>query len=214
MRKLVLYSNQISPASAPIDARLFALVNKTHPRVGFIPSRGDPSRKYFIDRHSFYADHGADLCLNFELDTDYHPDLLAALWECDAIHLSGGNTFYFLHWLQERQLLAPLREYVAKGGVLIGVSAGAMLMTPNITSASYSDDIPLSDTRDDNALGLVDFAFVPHLDEVNPDLVPLKRLSREQSIVVYGSTDSGGIVVDGDRVECIGKVIRIDERSQ
>ena len=46
---------------------------------------------------------------------------------CDAIHLTGGNTFQFSYWLRERGLDAELKRYAKAGGVLIGVSAGAIL---------------------------------------------------------------------------------------
>jgi dipeptidase E len=108
-----------------------------------------------------------DLSPYFELGDGYNPDELDTLLTCDAIHLSGGNTYYFLHWLRVRNLLIRLREYVARGGVLIGVSAGAILMTPNIGSASLCGDMPLEGMTDYAALGLVDFAFVPHLNEKN-----------------------------------------------
>ncbi len=210
-RKLVLYSNQILPDCAPVDARLFALLGSPHPRIGYVPSRSDPMRKYFRECQAHYARGGGELSVYFELDADYHPDLLDDLLACDAIHLSGGDTFYFLHWLRTRHLLATLREYVAGGGVLIGVSAGSILMTPDISSARLCGDVPSDEGGDETALGLVDFAFVPHRDARNPDLAPLKRLSRHARTVVYGCADSGGIIVNGDAVECIGEVVCIDE---
>lgn len=100
----------------------------------------------------------------FELDVDFSKDTLPALLSCDAVHLSGGNTFYFLRWLRRRAMLPVLRDYVARGGVLIGVSAGAILMTPDVSTSALCGDTFVEEFSDPAALGLVDFQFLPHFE--------------------------------------------------
>jgi dipeptidase E len=56
-----------------------------------------------------------------------------------------------------------LRQYVARGGVLIRVSAGAILMTPDIRTTLLCGDTLPAEEIEPRGLGLVDFAFVPHL---------------------------------------------------
>ena len=73
-----------------------------------------------------------EVAVYFKLDVAYTPERMTDLLACDAIHLTGGDTFYFLHWLRQRGMLSSLQRYVAEGGLLIGVSAGAILMTANI----------------------------------------------------------------------------------
>jgi dipeptidase E len=142
----------------------------------------------------------------FELDEAYDPNRLDTLLACDAIHLTGGNTYYFLHWLRKRDMLVPLRQYVARGGVLIGVSAGAILMTPDVTTAALCGDEPLEGETDPAALHLVDFAFVPHFGEIPSDLAALQAYSQDHQAVVYACRDGEGIVVEDDQVKCIGDV--------
>ena len=82
----------------------------------------------------------------------------------DVIYLSGGNTYYFLHHLRRSGPIPVLREFVARGGVLAGLSAGAILMTPHIGLAGYpsfdrdENDVGL---RNEASLALVDFALPP-----------------------------------------------------
>ncbi len=211
MRKLGFYSNQLHPRTLPLTHRLLGLTGKARPRIGYIPSCHDSERQYFQLCQAFYERYSADLDLYFELDQDYVPGNLDALLKCDAIHLSGGDTYYFLHWLKARHLLAPLREYVSRGGVLIGVSAGAILLTPDINSAFLCGDTPPAEQAgvdDYAALGLVDFAFAPHFN-AQTDLAPLKAFSRERGIVVYGCPDDAGIAVNGEQVEFFGNVVII-----
>ncbi|HEY95560.1 MAG TPA: type 1 glutamine amidotransferase-like domain-containing protein [Dehalococcoidia bacterium] len=212
MKKLVLYSDQIPPLSNEIDTELKKLFDKANPRIAFIPSSSDPERSYFQECKSFYYQLGMDLDVYFELDNDWSPDLLESLLDCDAVHLSGGNTYYFLHWLRRRNMMDTLIRYVDRGGVLIGVSAGSILMTPDIsTSALCGDDVMEGET-DFSGLGLVDFSFVPHFGDIPVTLDDLKQYSRDKQMRVYAARDSGGIVVVENEIKCIGDVIEIDER--
>ncbi len=135
-RKLVLYSDQMSPETDAIDGRLLRLIGKAAPRVGYIPSSSDPERFFFDQIRTYYAALGASVDVYLELDVSFSQETLPALLACDAVHLSGGNTFYFLYWLKRRAMLPVLRDYVVGGGVLIGVSAGAILMTPDISTSA------------------------------------------------------------------------------
>lgn len=212
MKKLVLYSDQIPSVADKIDKELVALLSKSNPTIGYIPSCADPQRKYYDERRAYYSRLDMDLKVYFELDKEYHPNLLASLLSCDAIHLSGGNTYYFLHWLRKRKMLLPLRRYVKKGGVLIGVSAGSILMTPDISTSALCGDEPMERENDTAALNLVAFAFVPHFGSSTPDLVALKEYSREHQTLVYACRDSDGIVIIDDNVKCIGDVVKVDEK--
>ncbi len=209
MSKLVFYSDQLPPLTAPLDRRMVELIGQPAARVGYISSASDPARKYYRQRAAFYASYDLTLSTYFELDVHYEPQRLDDLLSCDAIHLSGGNTFYFLRWLQRRDLLSTLRDYAARGGVLIGVSAGAILLTPDVRAGLLDGDRPLEGLADTAALGLVDFAFVPHWNLEAGDRSALHVYAREQRMTVYGCPDGSGIVVDGERVERYGELIEV-----
>lgn len=211
MKKLVLYSDQIPPLTNDIDTELKKLFDKANPRIGYIPSASDTERRYFQERKSYYSRLGMDMNLYFELDKEWRQDLLESLLDCDAIHLSGGNTYYFLHWLRRRSMMDALVRYVDRGGVLIGVSAGSILMTPDISTSALCGDKVMEGETDFSGLGLVDFSFVPHFREIPADIDDLKQYSRDKRMRVYAASDSGGLVVIENEVNCIGDVIEIDE---
>jgi dipeptidase E len=213
MKKLVLYSDQIPPLSDEIDVELKKLFNKSNPQIGYIPSASDAERRYFQECKSYYSRIGMDLEVYFELDNEWKPDLLKSLLDCNAIHLSGGNTYYFLHWLRRRNMIDTLIKYVDRGGVLIGVSAGSILMTPDISTSALCGDEVMDGETDFSGLGLVDFSFVPHFGDIPADIDDLKQYSRDKQMRVYAASDSGGIIVLENEVTCIGDVIEIDERK-
>lgn len=109
-------------------------------------------------------------------------------------------------------MLLPLRQYVKQGGVLIGVSAGSILMTPDISICPLYVNEPREIETDFAALNLVDFAFAPHFGERSPDLAALREYSREHRTIVYACRDSDGIVIIDDNVKCVGDVVKVYEK--
>lgn len=210
MAKLVLYSDQIVPETNRIDDRLFTMLPPSA-TVGYLPSSPDPDRTWFQMREAYYARYGAQLKF-FGLETEFEAGRNGELFDCDAIHLTGGNTFRFLYWLRERDLISGLRQYVKTGGVLIGVSAGAILMTPDTATSHLCGDEPYPGLEDLSGLGLVDFAFVPHLGSMETSEVLAFSSSFAGS--VYGVPDGSGIVVDGNEREFFGPVLQAQEGKE
>ena len=207
-RKLVLYSDQMSPETDAIDQRLLRLIGKAAPSIGYIPSSSDPERFFFDQICTYYAALGASVDVYLELDVSLSQQTLPALMTCDAIHLSGGNTFYFLHWLKQRAMLPVLREYVARGGVLIGVSAGAILTTPDILTSALCRDELVEGLKDHSGLGLVDFHFLPHFKPGEAGTAEIAAHQSRSSVTLYACPDGGGIVVEGADIELFGEVQR------
>jgi len=210
MKTLVLHSNQIVPASEKIEREWLAQLGKAHPTIGYIPSCSDPGRLFFREQLAYYAHCGAEMAIYYELEAAYAPERLTELLACDAIHLSGGNTFHFLHWLRRRHMLDILRRYVADGGILIGASAGAILMTPNIGTSLLCGDTPLQTVHDWSGLGLVDFALVPHLASIPGGLMTVKDYANRQQVRVYACRDGDGLIVQDDQIRCFGDVLCVD----
>lgn len=211
MVNLVLYSDQTQGEGVEIDARLVRLLREKRGgrRIGYIPSAPDPDR-YFIDPVTrYYAGYDLDLSLIFDLDEVHDEGEVAGLFACDAIHLSGGHTGEFLARLKAGKMLNRLRDWALEGGVLIGVSAGSILMTQTIAlDALFLDERP-EDVTDGDALGLVPFEFFPHIDGAASYLPDLVRYSRYTPRPILACSDSDGLVVSDGRAECFGKPLWI-----
>jgi len=76
---------------------------------------------------------------------------------------AGGDSLYLTHWMRESGLADMLPEMTDT--VWVGLSGGSMAMTPRIGKWFMGWQPP---SGDDRALGFVDFAIYPHLD--NPGL--------------------------------------------
>ncbi|MEG0308357.1 MAG: Type 1 glutamine amidotransferase-like domain-containing protein [Clostridium sp.] len=213
MAKLVLYSDQIIKENRKVDYELLKLLNKTSPSIAYIPSCSDLSRKYFNPKVEYYNALGIENIEYFDLDLEYDENRVNDILKFDAIHLSGGNSFYFLYLLKKRGLIELLKSYVKNGGILIGISAGSILTCKTIEIAGYGDgcDENIIGIEDKSALGLVDFEFMPHWDGTVEVLNSVKNYSKIKSTVVYVCKDGDGIIVDGDSIKLIGDVVKIGE---
>jgi len=203
--RLALYSDQIIPANAAVDRRVLNLIGVRRPRVGYVSSAPDPARSYFIAKLKYYEKLGVELSDYVDEDNAGEVARVAGLLSCDAIHLTGGNTYRFLRWLQATKLLAALREYALGRGVLIGNSAGSLLMARDISIARLSPDDAREAPPSLEALGLVDFQFWPHYEpgqERNAEAIEFLA----SAPYVLACPDGSGVIVHDEAIETVGHI--------
>lgn len=199
--KLVLYGGGDADDNYELGLINISLTKKKFPKVVFIPSssyEGEYDFHEFVDQFQSY---GIDHFIYFPIDIPFDNTLLAEILQSDMIHLGGGNTYYFLRYLRRSGMLAHLKSFVKKGGVLSGLSAGGIIMTPNILTASY----PYFD-RDENdqnvknlkALNLTHFEFFPHYRNSKRYEYELLEQSLRSINPIIASPDGHGIVIDND----------------
>lgn len=212
--KLVLYSGGDEKENRQLDKAFIDLLGKKNPVVTFIPSSSYLSEEEFRLYVRHYSKFKISRFIHFPVDVPFDKIMFQEVMRSDAIHLGGGNTFYFLNSLRKAKLLPELRKFVEKGGVLTGLSAGAIMMTENIEMAGYP-----SFDRDDNivglknlsALGLLDFAFFPHFKNSPRYDVAFKKYSKTKNKVIYACPDGAGIVVNDGELRFIGKTFAYSE---
>lgn len=207
MVTIVMYSDQVIPKNRKVDARLLDLM-AGRKRIGYVPSGPEPDRRYYSERRAYFA--GLDLDLSVFLDiAAVDADGLADLLGCDAIHLAGGDSRAFLQMLKAHDLMATLSDWALDGGLMIGTSAGAILMTPTVAiDAIFTGEDPRI-VHDGGALDLVSFEFFPHVDSGRDYLPELLSNSAKTPNPIAACRDGDGIVVRGGVVECVGDIVWI-----
>ncbi|MBS4174770.1 Type 1 glutamine amidotransferase-like domain-containing protein [Bacillus sp. FJAT-49736] len=78
--------------------------------------------------------------------------------ETDVLLVSGGDALYLCHWMRQSGLADLIPSL---NSVYVGMSAGSMVMAPNIGEYFVGWTPP---GGGDETLGLVDFSIFPHLD--------------------------------------------------
>lgn len=202
---LVFLSDQLIRDHDETDRVISGLLEaRNNPTIFYMPSQADGNRFFYARAVDYYARIGIRVMDYFDLEDTYDAGRIDEMFQAGAVHLSGGSTYHFMQNLQRRGFLSVLREFVACGGVLIGVSAGALLMTPHIeASLAYGD--PFIEGLDTQALNLVDWEFFPHFNSmITEQQIIAYSMHSEKRILSCG--DGEGIIVTGQVTRYIGPV--------
>ena len=205
-----LYSDQVISENARMDSRLAALIKARGTRLGYISSGPDPERTFFEKKRQYYERYGLSLDLFVDLDQISGIDL-AQLFSCNAIHLSGGHTNSFLKRLHQSGIFVTLREWALNDGILIGTSAGAILMTPIITVDSFFSGSLPKGVGDGAGLNLLPFEFFPHLN-CDPAYLPaLLSYSQLTCNPIVACRDGEGLILGNGLIEVFGAPLMISD---
>ncbi len=124
--------------------------------------------------------------------------------ETDALLVGGGDPLYLCYWMRQSGL-ADLLPSLRREAVYVGVSAGSMVMAPNVGEDFVGWKPP---TGGDRALGLVEFSMFPHLDHENmPDnsLANAEKWAAGIPVPAYAIDDQTAIKVTDGTVEVVSE---------
>ena len=202
--KLILLSDQSLKLTGPRDQEVLRQwTGKKSPTIGYVPAAPDPRGRYADEKAAYYDALGLGPLQILDPDADLSESDLAAFFKVDVIHLGSGLVAPFATRLQQSGLDQRLVDF-ARRKVLLGVSAGAMVMGQTFYSAKLCGE-KHSDTNW-CGLGLVDFEILPHWDEVFVTQDPIVAFARKQNITIHS-------LKDGDRVLVNGKKVSIERAS-
>ncbi|GMA69560.1 peptidase S51 [Leuconostoc litchii] len=123
-----------------------------------------------VEEYTGYIDEAraALVSLNYIADT---LDIASAdyiisrkkIQNADAIFVAGGNTFYLLEKLRSQKLDKILIDKINTGTPYIGESAGAIILSPDITYVKKMDDSSLAPNLNTyTGLVVTNFSVLPH----------------------------------------------------
>ena len=131
----------------------------------------------------------------------------------DVFFFEGGNTQWLREVIKKSGLESNLKDLL-KTRVWVGASAGSSVLCPTVCNSCHDlFDEKIEDLPKDG-LNLVDFQFVPHL---NNELFPkinidnLKNVSRQLTFKdgkkVYIVDDDGAVIVDDNEIRIVSEGI-------
>lgn len=206
--KIVLYSGGSEKENRILNKKALKLTGADIPKLTFIPSSSydaEEDFKFFVDE---FSKLGVQRFMHFCVDTPFTKTMLNEVLKSDLIFLGGGNTFYFLKHLKKHKMFDHFKKFLKRGGVLCGLSAGAIVLTPHVHTANFPhfdrDENPW-DMKDLSAMRLVNFEFFPHYKNSQRYEAELKHHSKKSNLPLYACPDGGGIIIDGDGLTFCGK---------
>ena len=122
----------------------------------------------------------------------YEPSKYFGL-DIDVLYVSGGNTFKTLERIRKSGFDKEIVRYVKSGVTYVGGSAGAHIVTSDISHVKKYDDLP-SDMTDFSGLALFDGILICHFTPERRD--HYNALVSEGKHKVYALTDDDSLVID------------------
>ncbi len=113
--------------------------------------------------------------------------------DIDILYASGGNTFATLRRLKRHGFDQEIVRYIESGVTYIGGSAGAHIISKDMSHLTEFDPVP-ADMTDLRGLGIFDGILVCHYGESRRELY--EALKAEGKYNVYALTNDDSMVVD------------------
>jgi dipeptidase E len=101
----------------------------------------------------------------FDVKNKTNNELEVALQDIDLLYVTGGNTYYLLEAMNQIGFKETLINFLQKGGVYMGSSAGSIVMCPDIDFVREMDEPDKASLDSTAGCALVDFAIMPHIDQ-------------------------------------------------
>ena len=170
-------------------------------RMLFIPTAGNLDENiWWIDKDRDVLDDMGFQITELDIAVEPYEGFETALKNSDIVYVAGGNTFYLLKQLRDKGFDKLLTEYVDKGLLYAGASAGALIAGLDIEPVSTIDEPEkvegLTSTK---GLGWVNIVPIPHYDMTARtkaiDDIKEKYKSRYEIVLL---TDDDALVVEGD----------------
>lgn len=119
----------------------------------------------------------------------------------DVVYFCGGNTFYLLYHIRKTGTDKLIKKFVKKPGrVYVGVSAGSMIVGPNIDLAEPFDANEVH-LKDKTGLQLIKTMVSPHYCEEERAFIEEYERKTKQRIVPL--TDNQALLVTAHKEEII-----------
>ncbi len=119
----------------------------------------------------------------------------------DILFFTGGLPDKMMHRLKEFDLINEIESFL---GVIIGISAGAMIQIANYHITPDKDYDIFSYNRGLNFIRSFDIEV--HYEETDIEKNYINKVLNERMDTVYAIKDTGGIIVDNNAITLLGDI--------
>ena len=194
---------------------VFDLMREKHPdpRIVWIAPFTRTGREHFPPAQAQFAAHGFSKLEYCDIDEEPNERQFAALHQYEVIYLSGGDPIGFRRNIFKSGLSKPLKRCLVSGCLVVAASGGAMQLTKNVSLFRLLT-IPLervlAEYREYEALGIVEYELLPHINRLEPSFLDKVRHYSEQiDHDVIGLADGAALLyVNTSEYECVGQATR------
>ena len=187
-----------------IDEKIVKLSGKAHPRLLFIGFTIRSNHTFgYMKKH--YMELGVQcehLCFN-EFENQKTVD--GKFKRADIVYIGGGNTISFMQKIRKYGLDKKINEAVSQNKVLVGRSAGAII----ISDAGSSDSRRYKNSNKftcANGLGILDIFLAPHYTDSTRPYDMSRIMSNRKHQVAIGLDSCSALVVNGVEFQTLSSI--------
>ena len=191
MRKIVLKSCGI--IDNKLKEQFYELLDKDISKIKLlyvtiaVDGEKDTDRTWLEEEYATILDLG----IKKENITEFHYEENIDFSSYDIIYMIGGNTFYLLKELREKNLAEKIIQAIDNGVIYVGSSAGSIILGKTIETALPFDEnwVNLVDFK---GLNIVNGIIIPHANRKQEFIKEVKQKYNDKIIELY---DNFGIVI-------------------
>jgi len=188
---IILTSTGLSAQKVRQAAKKF-FDNLPHKSVAIVTTaaEGKENNKYSKLAESQFKELDFNVVDFIDLEDDPKVDFS----KYNVIYVCGGNTFKLLKYAREANFKDTIVNLLNWGGIYIGVSAGAIILSPTIQIAASIDPDPNEvGLTNLEGFGLIDFEVLPHYNpSLDEELANYQKMTTNEIVKI---TDSQAIII-------------------
>lgn len=192
----------------------FMRSERASPRIAWVPPFTQAGSDHFERAREKFATQGLRNLDYYDIGQAATQAQLDCFTGYNVIYLTGGDPLAFRSAILRSGLADRLRKFLAQGGIIVAASGGAMQLTKNVSLfrlLTSSLDEVLRSHGDYEALGVVEYELLPHLNRMEPAFLErVARYSEKVSHDILALSDGAGVLQTGsDEPAVVGRVVRI-----
>lgn len=176
----------------------------------YIPSRTELGKVYFDRIRTAYQKIGIKNFNYIDIDQNYKQEYDSIILDSDVVFLAGGDDPFIIKNLVKRKYDVLLQKYYDNGGLIIGLCAGASILSHYSIVSDYEgtkfEDIHVIPW----GLSINDYMYYSRFDDTC-NLDSLKEFSsRYDKAIIAASLDSA-IMIDNGELKSRGKALLVNQ---
>ena len=215
----LLGGDEFTPDCKAVDASLIATLKQQTPKIAIVPTAiGHLKPQIAVNNAISYFAHLGATAYGVAIHNKSNANnlsLTSELLHADAIYLTGGDPLYLLRSIENSLFLSTLFDMLSSGRLIIGSSAGAMVLCESMQIPPGQGDIV-------PGLNLVpNLRVLPHYENLSNDFVSGTHYKNTESSVGHNTTLLGidsrtALFIDGNVCNVLGNgcVTVIDDKNQ
>ena len=179
-------------------------IKKEHPIFLFIGLASNYSDAYYDKIKKIYQNLGCKCIYLKKKNILNNPQIvLDKINQADIIYIGGGDSIKLIEEIKKYHLNDLLYDAYLRGVLLVGVSAGAILLS----NEGFSDSYILRGEKDSydfvRGLSFIDITICPHYEKNSSRSLQLKEKLKENNYTVYCLENNTALWFHDEKMEVI-----------